>query len=301
MTWRYLGNVKGDTGATGATGPAGPEGPQGATGATGATGPQGPAGETGATGPQGPAGPQGATGAQGPQGETGPRGYGVPAGGLAGQVLAKASALDNDTEWVTPSGGGGGITPVFNFKELLTTFAPVYYFNLDVASMTQIAMTNVIADVWNLNISKYMQYLLESRASEFDSLSLLFEFETYINRSSYINPDTTVGDAHSLQNSKMSFIVKISQNSGGQNSLSVDSTYSVQTSPDITKSISDSLVQQALSILDSGDQYTLRFDPTIVFDYWTSLKFDFDTTQDLDINNAYNCHFVTYAKVTLLA
>lgn len=299
MAWRYLGNVKGDTGATGPEGPAGPQGETGATGATGATGPQGPTGETGAQGPQGPTGPQGETGAQGPQGPQGDRGYGVPAGGLTGQVLAKASALDNDTEWVTPS-GGGGITPVFNFKELLTTFASVFYFNLDVASMTEIPMTNIFANVWTLDISKYMQYLLESRADVYGKIRLLFEFDTYTNRNQYINPDTTVGDAHSLQNSKISFIVEISQNDGGQSSLFVNSTYSVQTSPDITKSISDSLVQQALSILDNGDQYTLRFDPNIVFDYWTNLKFDFDTTQDLDINNAYNCGFVTYAKITLL-
>lgn len=35
----------------------------------------------------------------GPQGDPGP---GVPAGGTTGQVLAKASDDDYDTEWVTP-------------------------------------------------------------------------------------------------------------------------------------------------------------------------------------------------------
>ena len=34
-------------------------------------------------------------------------GLGVPSGGTTGQVLAKASNSDNDTEWITPSGGGG--------------------------------------------------------------------------------------------------------------------------------------------------------------------------------------------------
>lgn len=67
----------------------------------------------GPQGPQGPQGETGATGAQGPQGETGPQGpagadgVGVPSGGTAGQVLKKASSTDYDTEWVTPSGGGG--------------------------------------------------------------------------------------------------------------------------------------------------------------------------------------------------
>ena len=34
-------------------------------------------------------------------------GEGVPSGGSAGQVLAKKTGSDYDTEWVTPSGGGG--------------------------------------------------------------------------------------------------------------------------------------------------------------------------------------------------
>lgn len=40
----------------------------------------------------------------------GPAGEGVPAGGDTGQVLAKASGDDYDTEWVEQSGGGGGGT-----------------------------------------------------------------------------------------------------------------------------------------------------------------------------------------------
>lgn len=39
---------------------------------------------------------------EGDQGETGPAGPGVASGGTAGQILAKASATDYDTEWVTP-------------------------------------------------------------------------------------------------------------------------------------------------------------------------------------------------------
>lgn len=40
--------------------------------------------------------------------ETGPAGVGVPAGGNDGQVLAKASNSNYDTEWVDQTGGGGG-------------------------------------------------------------------------------------------------------------------------------------------------------------------------------------------------
>jgi hypothetical protein len=45
----------------------------------------------------------GPTGAQGPAGDDG---VGIPEGGTTGQVLAKASGDDYDTEWVTPSSGG---------------------------------------------------------------------------------------------------------------------------------------------------------------------------------------------------
>jgi hypothetical protein len=76
-------------------------GPTGPKGDTGATGPQGPKGDTGDTGPAGP------TGATGPQGDPG---VGVPTGGTTGQVLAKASDDDYDTEWVDQTGGGGGGT-----------------------------------------------------------------------------------------------------------------------------------------------------------------------------------------------
>lgn len=36
----------------------------------------------------------------------------VPSGGTTGQVLAKKSDTDYDTEWVTGGGGGGGVTSV---------------------------------------------------------------------------------------------------------------------------------------------------------------------------------------------
>lgn len=124
FSFTNLKGAKGDTGATGAQGPqgeTGPQGEQGEIGPQGLTGPQGPTGATGAQGPQGETGAQGPQGIQGIQGETGPQGptgpagadgsdgVGVPAGGTAGQVLAKASSTDYDTEWVNQSGGGGGI------------------------------------------------------------------------------------------------------------------------------------------------------------------------------------------------
>jgi hypothetical protein len=55
-------------------------------------GPQGPAGATG---------PAGADGTDGADGADGADGVGVITGGTTGQVLAKASNTDYDTEWVT--------------------------------------------------------------------------------------------------------------------------------------------------------------------------------------------------------
>src|SRR4051794_20876990 len=46
-------------------------------------------------------------GPAGPTGATGPTGAGVPVGGTTGQVLAKKSATDLDTQWVAQSGGSG--------------------------------------------------------------------------------------------------------------------------------------------------------------------------------------------------
>jgi collagen type II alpha len=120
---------KGDTGDTGPQGLEGPQGPQGLRGETGLkgeTGPKGQTGEKGDTGDIGPQGPQGPQGDTGPQGERGPTGLtgtpgvdgatgvGVPAGGTAGYILAKATNNDYDTEWiVAPSGGtGGGISAI---------------------------------------------------------------------------------------------------------------------------------------------------------------------------------------------
>ena len=105
----------GAPGATGSQGPqgipgndgaTGPQGIQGIPGNDGAQGPQGIQGLTGDTGPQGNAGSQGIQGIQGIQGPAGTNGQGVPTGGTTNQVLAKSSAADYATQWVTPSSGG---------------------------------------------------------------------------------------------------------------------------------------------------------------------------------------------------
>jgi hypothetical protein len=93
---------QGPQGKPGADGKTGPQGPQGEPGADGKTGPQGPQGEPGADGKTGPQGPQGKPGADGKTGPQGPAGPGVATGGTTGQVLAKKSNTNYDTEWINP-------------------------------------------------------------------------------------------------------------------------------------------------------------------------------------------------------
>lgn len=72
-------------------------GSQGRRGVPGPPGPEGQPGQDGADstvpGPEGPEGPQG------PPGADGPAGQGIASGGSTGQVLAKASNGNYDTEW----------------------------------------------------------------------------------------------------------------------------------------------------------------------------------------------------------
>ena len=60
--------------------------------------------------PRGDTGPQGPQGKQGPAGAPGPAGPGVASGGTTGQVLAKKSNTNYDTEWIDNSGGGSTVS-----------------------------------------------------------------------------------------------------------------------------------------------------------------------------------------------
>lgn len=62
-------------------------------------------------GEKGDKGDKGDTGAKGDKGDTG---IGIPTGGTTGQVLAKASDADYDTEWVNQSGGTSDYTDLTN-------------------------------------------------------------------------------------------------------------------------------------------------------------------------------------------
>lgn len=76
-------------------------------------GPKGDKGEPGEMGPRGFQGAPGTNGANGAPGLNGTNGVGVPMGGTTGQVLAKNSGADYDTEWVDQSGGTAVLEPTF--------------------------------------------------------------------------------------------------------------------------------------------------------------------------------------------
>lgn len=144
----------------------GERGPQGPAGATGATGPAGPAGAdgapgaTGATGPQGPEGPKGDTGATGP---AGPAGHGVPAGGVVGQVLAKKSGADYDTEWVNQSGGGGGTTggKIRLVEETDPSVFPQYLFKRRYLAEAQYTWNQSYSSVYPTSDGNYDNMILQ--------------------------------------------------------------------------------------------------------------------------------------------
>lgn len=66
----------------------------------------GTSGTSGASGSSGQSGTSGTSGTRGTSGSSGSSGIGIPAGGLAGQVLAKINSTNYNTQWVTQSGGG---------------------------------------------------------------------------------------------------------------------------------------------------------------------------------------------------
>lgn len=154
MAWEYLGDVEGPQGEQGVQGVQGEQGIQGIQGIQGETGPQGPQGPTGPAGPEGPQGPRGERGPQGPAGTNGTPGVGVPTGGETGQVLAKASDDDYDTEWIDQEGGSS--------TDYSDVFAPIVIpsgkvLNVSSSSLDMISLAS-FSDVDITHIIRYMKH-----------------------------------------------------------------------------------------------------------------------------------------------
>jgi hypothetical protein len=133
----WLASLVGADGQDGADGAAGADGAPGTDGAPGADGSDGEPGASayeiavangfvgseaawlaslvgadgaaGANGAPGEDGAPGADGAPGEDGAPGAAGVGVPTGGAAGQLLAKSSGTDYDTEWIDAPEGGSDL------------------------------------------------------------------------------------------------------------------------------------------------------------------------------------------------
>ena len=142
-------------------------GPQGPPGPKGPPGPQGPKGDTGPRGPQGDTGSQGPQGDTGPQGPKGDAGVGVPAGGTTGQVLAKKSNNDYDSEWVNPSGGSSinyGATSMRNAQGLLAyaysaNFRAYSAVDFKLSSQLTAGETVIVAYIANASIKPSRNYI----------------------------------------------------------------------------------------------------------------------------------------------
>ena len=115
----------------------------GGSGVVGPQGPQGIQGPKGETGPKGEPGPEGSQGPQGIQGAAGAAGAGVPAGGAAGLVLAKKTATDFDTEWVT----GGSTGPNHNRLDNWDFRRPINQRE----TSGSVSSPNFVADRWALS------------------------------------------------------------------------------------------------------------------------------------------------------
>lgn len=110
-------------------------------------------------GPTGPTGPAGAQGPQGPPGADGTNGQGVPTGGTTGQMLAKMSGTNYDTNWVDPPSGGGS---------LAWTLAASWTYSgvaADPVSFTDLGTPGeilIVVDSANLNFASNFQYLVST-------------------------------------------------------------------------------------------------------------------------------------------
>jgi hypothetical protein len=102
--------LRGEKGERGEPGKDGADGLPGQRGLIGLQGKQGEKGDRGEEGSPGEKGDKGDRGERGPQGQgwRGIPGVGVPEGGTTGQILAKSSNNDHETEWVT--GGSGSVS-----------------------------------------------------------------------------------------------------------------------------------------------------------------------------------------------
>ena len=145
-------------------------------------------------------------GPQGPQGPQGEPGDGLIDGGTTGQVLAKASGLDQDTEWVNQTGGSGGsgeasnIVSVVRFDNIYGTWvnspnAPLttaITFNLDGARNG--AITAVYYKAITLEITDTENRIVMQSIDNFVADELCLIWFAYDEGTGAIHVNVQVGD-----------------------------------------------------------------------------------------------------------
>jgi lysophospholipase L1-like esterase len=135
------------------------KGDTGAQGLQGIQGLKGDKGDQGIQGIQGAKGDTGAQGAQGIQGVKGNDGAGVPSGGATGQVLAKKSSTDYDTQWTTPSSGSSAsiddastsTTTTWSSNKVNTQFDNIIYGNYNTTNV--LMSTDITLRKWRLALA----------------------------------------------------------------------------------------------------------------------------------------------------
>lgn len=126
-------------------------------------------------------------GADGQTGATGPAGPGVASGGTAGQILAKASGTDYDTEWINPP-SGDDLTYVAKFVQYGTNIFRLYkdssgrpIFKMNVAGAE---MVDASGGGYGLTISELWTYILsafEITSSEMSGYAVYDANDNFIN------------------------------------------------------------------------------------------------------------------------
>lgn len=131
-----------------------------------------------------------------PQGEAGQTGAGVPTGGTTGQVLAKASGTDYDTEWITPSGGSGGHTILNGSGTAMSQRGKLQFDGLDVTDDSGNDKTVVKSPIFNGTTAQW-EALSSAEKAKYTVVNLTDDYGNDWERI-YSSPDVNVSSTYNI-------------------------------------------------------------------------------------------------------
>lgn len=111
------------------------------------------------------------TGPAGVDGADGTNGVGIPVGGTTGQILAKNSTTDYDTEWIDQTGGGGTLNDLTDVDTTGVTDGQVLTYD----SSTSSWIPSTIVSVAGLAIASLLQFGFYN-LTPLDNLSTIVSF-----------------------------------------------------------------------------------------------------------------------------